>query len=68
MKLLQTVSLEPPYGTCGTQLMQYYNSSEQYTAARCGMECQIESLKDACGCKQYYMPGSIHPEHDKTVT
>jgi len=56
----QTVSLEPPYGTCGTQPLQYYNASEVYTAARCGMECQVDSLKHACGCKQYYMPGMIN--------
>jgi len=23
------------------------------------MECQVSSLFDVCGCKQYYMPGNV---------
>jgi len=57
--LLQTTSLKPPYGSCGTQSLHHYNSStEVYTAAKCREECEMDSLWDACGCILYYMPGN----------
>jgi len=60
---VQTSNLEKPYGRCGTQGLEYYDSSAEYTVARCQMECSVTSFVEQCGCKDVFMPGiSVHEQ------
>jgi len=56
--VVQTTSLEDPYGVCGQQSLSYYDPSTLYSAARCDMECETKKFVDECHCKDVYMPGS----------
>jgi len=59
--LVQTTSLEDPYGVCGTQTLNYYDWSVAYSAARCAMECDTKYFVQECLCKDVYMPGTRKP-------
>jgi len=52
------MSLVEPYGECGKQSLTYYDSSVQYSAARCEMECNVKNFVNKCQCKDFYMPGT----------
>ncbi|XP_013384102.1 acid-sensing ion channel 2-like [Lingula anatina] len=52
---LDTDTLEPPYGPCNQSAsLQYY---EVYTTSGCIMECKLNHILEACGCKPMQYPG-----------
>jgi len=55
--MFKTRSLPAPWGVCGTTKLDYYNSSDEYTMAKCQLESDTKSLEIACGCKGVNMPG-----------
>ena len=57
MCVAQTTSLTPPWGTCNSQALDYYNVSEVYTSAKCQLACSTSALEGVCHCREPYMPG-----------
>lgn len=43
-------------GNCGTQQLDYYPSNEAYSARKCRMQCEVDSLFQTCQCTDAYMP------------
>ena len=46
-------NLAPPWGTCGSSKLKYYDS---YSIARCTLECETEFVRERCGCRDLHMP------------
>jgi hypothetical protein len=43
-------------GKCGTRPLGYYPPNEVYSASKCRMECEVDSLFGICQCTDAYMP------------
>ena len=55
----KVISLTAPYGKCGFVSLTDYSTLDEYTSAKCQMECVSDMLVDLCGCKAEYMPGQL---------
>ena len=58
--ILQTSSLQPPYGTCGESLLDLYDPRVPYSRSRCGQQCSARMAAAQCGCINAYMPGTAY--------
>jgi len=57
--IVQTSSLELPFGTCGANVLPYYGGADtsEYTTAKCQRQLETDYIEKICGCKDAYMPG-----------
>ena len=46
-------NLAPPWGTCGSSTLQYYDT---YSIAQCTLECETNFVNEQCGCRDLHMP------------
>ena len=51
--LPQVQSTKPPWGTCGSKVLNYYDF---YSVTACKMDCANERVRDKCGCRNLNMP------------
>ncbi|XP_070562172.1 acid-sensing ion channel 2-like [Ptychodera flava] len=49
-------NLTPPHGSCGKRALKYY---DKYSRNSCRMECVTDFMVESCGCKMFYMPGTV---------